>query len=369
MNAQLTGVVCTFAVFAAFNAPAAEQSPALKSPVAATIQAYLDSLVAEKRLSGAVLVAKDGVPIASNAAGAANRATGAEINLETKFNLASMNKMFTAVAIAQLAQQGRLRFDDKVGKYLPEFPNKHVTDKVTLHQLLTHTSGLGSYWGDEFMARRSRLLTVNDHLPLIAHQPLSFTPGERFQYSNSGFMLLGAIVEKVSGENYHDYVRRHIYEPAGMRDTGFYQPGKEMPNLALGYTKMNAHHQAGETEHDNNDMRETRGGPAGGGFSTVGDLLRFAVALRGNKLLDAEHTQLITSGKVDTGSPIGQYAYGFGDKVVNGKRIIGHNGGAPGIGANLDIFADSGYTTAVMMNADRTMIPVVTRLRELIPKS
>ena len=177
------------------------------------MQAYFDSLAAENRLCGAVLVARNGRPIASKAAGVANRTTGTPNTLETKFNLGSLNKMFTSVAIAQLAQDGRLNFDDAVSKHLPDYPNKEIAKKVTIHQLLTHTSGMGSYTNDKFAAHRSQLLTVAAHLPLFANEPLAFAPGAKFQYSNSGFMVLGAIIERLSGQGYYDYVRDNISSP------------------------------------------------------------------------------------------------------------------------------------------------------------
>src|SRR5256714_1008132 len=186
------------------------------------LDSYLNTVVAENKLSGVVLVAKDGVTLASKAAGIANKATNAPIDLNTKFNLGSMNKMFTAVAIAQLAQAGKLAFADTVGKHLPDYPNKEVADKVTIHHLLTHTSGMGMYWNEKFMAQREKLLTVAAHLPLFASDPLSFKPGEKFQYSNAGYMVLGAIIEKVSAQDYYSYVLEHIYKPAGMSETGFY---------------------------------------------------------------------------------------------------------------------------------------------------
>jgi D-alanyl-D-alanine carboxypeptidase len=326
---------------------------------AAKIQSYLDSLAADGKLSGVVVVAKNGKPIASKAAGVANRATKEPITLETKFNLGSMNKMFTAVAIAQLAQEGRLNFHDKVGQHLPDYPNKEVADNVTIHHLLTHSSGLGSYWGEEFNQKRETLLTVADHLPLIAKQAPSFTPGEKFQYSNSGFMLLGAIIEKITGQSYHDYVQRNVYERAGMTDTGFYDPRQPTPKLAVGYAKG----RNGGEEVENTEMREVRGGPAGGGYSTAGDMIRFHVALRENKLLDSEHTHTVLTGKMDTGEPIGKYAYGFGDS----GRVVGHNGGGPGIAANFDMFPDKNYTAVVFMNRSGLMMPVIFKLRELIP--
>lgn len=336
--------------------------------VAKELDSYFNTLVAENKLSGVVLVAKDGVTIASKAAGIANKATNAPIDLNTKFNLGSMNKMFTAVAVAQLAQAGKLSFTDNVGKYLPDYPNKEVADKVTIHHLLTHTSGMGMYWGEKFKEQREKLLTVAAHLPLFAGDALAFAPGEKFQYSNAGYMLLGAIIEKVSGQDYHTYVQDHIYKPAGMNDTGFYDPAKETPNLAVGYTRMSPDGQPQEEIRDNTSVREVRGGPAGGGFSTAPDLVKFQQALLSYKLLDKAHVELITTGKVDGPRGMGRYGYGFGDNNVGGKRSVGHNGGFPGIAANFEMFPESGYTAVELMNTDPpALMPIAKAIRERIP--
>src|SRR2546423_1451493 len=304
------GTTLIAAVIASTESPAPQSPAKSQAEPANEFQSYFDSLAADNKLSGVVLVAKDGITVASKAAGIANKATGAAIELNTKFNLGSMNKMFTAVAIAQLAQAGKLSFTDTVGKHLPDYPNKEVTENVTNHHLLTHTSGLGMYWHDKFRAQREKLLTVAAHLPLFAADPLAFAPGEKFQYSNAGYMLLGAIIEKVSGQDYYSYVQEHIYSPAGMSDTGFYEPGKEIPNLAVGYTRMSLNGQPQTEVRDNESTREIKGGPAGGGFSTAPDLVRFQQALFSYKLLDKAHTELVTTGKGD----------GPGGKSRNGYR-------------------------------------------------
>src|SRR5262249_35303008 len=141
------------------------------------------------------------------------------------------------VAIAQLAQQGKLAFTDPIGKHLPYYPNKDAARKVTIHHLLTHTSGIGDYFNQKFMeASKDRFRTIADFFPLFADKPLAFEPGKEFRYSNAGFMVLGAVVEKVSGQNYYDYVREHIYKPAGMVNTDAYEMDHDTPNLAIGYT-------------------------------------------------------------------------------------------------------------------------------------
>lgn len=361
----ITGTIAALSAIA--QSPSPEGSVKLEASVAREIESYLNSLTVENKLSGAVLVAKDGVTIASKAAGIANRATGAPIALNTKFNLGSMNKMFTAVVVAQLAQAGRLSFSDPIGKHLPDYPNKDAADKVTIHHLLTHTSGMGLYWNAKFMAQREKLLTVAAHLPLFASDPLSFAPGEKLQYSNSGYMVLGAIIEKVSSQDYYSYVAEHIYKPAGMADTGFYEPGKKIANLAIGYTRESDDGKELDEARDNENIREIRGGPAGGGYSTVEDMVKFHMALRSHKLLNREYTELVTTGKVD-GPRGSRYGYGFGDNTSSGKRIVGHNGGAQGIAANFDMYPESGYTAVLLMNSDPpTMMPIIKGIRERIP--
>ena len=365
----LSVVVCCNTFSANEPATGSPSATAKTDPeVGKAIQSYLDSLAAENKLSGAILVAKDGVPIASKAAGVANKSTNVPITLDTKFNLGSMNKMFTGIAITQLAQEGKLDFKDPINKHLPDYPNKDVGAKVTIQQLLTHTSGMGSYMNDKFRTERTTLTTIAAHFPLFVNDPLSFSPGEKFQYSNSGYMVLGAIIERASGQDYYTYVREHIFRPAGMVDSGFYEPGKEIPNLAVGYTRMDPDGKPTEQVRENTDTLEIRGGPAGGGYSTVGDLLKFHVALRNFKLLNREYTELATTGKVDAPGPIGRYAYGFGDKVFDGKHIVGHNGGWPGVAANFEMYPELGYTSVILMNSDPpTMMPVIMQLRKLIP--
>ena len=362
------GASLVAALVASTESPAPDTSAKTEAAPVNDLQSYLNSLATDNKLSGVLLVAKNGVTVASKAAGIANKATGAAIDLNTKFNLGSMNKMFTAVAIAQLAQAGKLAFTDTVGKHLPDYPNKEVSDKVTIHHLLTHTSGMGMYFNQKFMAQRDKLLTVAAHLPLFSADPLAFTPGEKFQYSNAGYMLLGAIIEKVSGQDYYSYVQEHVYKPAGMNDTGFYEPGKETPNLAVGYSRMSPNGEPGEEIRDNNSMREIKGGPAGGGFSTAPDLVKFQQALLGYKLLDKAHTDLVTTGKVDGPRGMGKYGYGFGDNNAGGKHGVGHNGGAPGIAANFEMFPESGYTAVELMNTDPpALMPVAKAIRERIP--
>lgn len=332
------------------------------------IERFIEKLVAEDKFSGAALVAADGVAIFKKAYGLASKGYNVPNRVDTKFNLGSMNKMFTGVAVAQLAEQGKLSFDDPVGKHLPDYSNKQVAEKVTVHQLLTHTSGMGSYFNDKFEnSSRAKFREVRDYLPLFVDEPLQFEPGARWSYSNSGFMLLGAIVEKVSAQNYFDYIRQHIYKPGGMTNSDCYELDHDTPNLAVGYTRTRPSGPTGSAEWRNNIfMHVIRGGPAGGGYSTVEDLLSFAIALKQYKLLSAKYTDIVLAGKVALpGNDQAKYAYGFQEERVNGQRRVGHSGGFPGINAQLDMYPELGYIVAVMSNYDP---PAANRVSERIGK-
>jgi len=336
------------------------------------LETFLDKLSTEDKFSGAVLVTKNGVPIFKKAYGLANKNTNAANNTETKFNLGSMNKMFTSVAVAQLVERGKLSFDDPISKHLLNYPNKSVADKVTIHHLLTHTSGMGDYKNEKFFEQIDQRKTIVDLLPFFANEPLAFEPGAKFQYSNAGFAVLGLIIEKLSGQNYFDYVRENIFKPAGMNNTDSYEKGANIKNLAVGYTRLNSNGQPDLTKQrrENNQTLPAKGSSAGGGYSTVDDLLKFALALQNHKLLSKKIMEIITTGKFDVGGPMGKYAYGFIDKILNGKHIVGHNGGSLGIAANFDMFPELGYTAIILSNYDPpAMMPVIMKVRELIPSS
>jgi CubicO group peptidase (beta-lactamase class C family)/predicted aspartyl protease len=342
------------------------------STLARELDGFLQEASKRDAFSGAVLVAKNGQPIFTKAYGLANKAANSPNRADTKFDLGSMNKMFTAVAIAQLAERGKLSFTDTVGKHLPDYPNKAVAEKVTIHQLLTHTSGMGNYQNEAFTANLTKIKTVAELLPFFVNDSLAFEPGAKMQYSNAGFALLGLVIEKVSGQNYFEYVKDHIFKPAGMMSTDSYERDKNTPNLALGYMRMNDRGMPDPSVplRENTSIRPTKGSSAGGGYSTVEDMLKFSLALYGHKLLTPKYTETVTTGKVEAAGPDRKYGYGFGDSMIDGMHIIGHNGGGPGIGANFDIFPEIGYTAVVLSNYSApTMMPVVKKVRELIKKS
>ncbi len=334
--------------------------------MATSLEEFMQQLIERDQFSGTVLLAKGEETIFERAYGMASKRFNVPNNLDTKINLGSMNKMFTGVAICQLVEQGKLSFEDNVGKHVPNYPNKDVTDKVTIHHLLTHTSGMGSYWNDKYEAKWKTIRTVEDLVPTFSDDPLSFEPGDRFQYSNAGPVVLGLIIEHVTGMSYYDYVRENIFEPAGMENTDCYEMDRPVPNLAIGYTRANYDGTGDDGPRRNNlFMHSVKGGPAGGGFSTVRDLLRFSMALQQDKLLKPETKQIMLDGKVRMG-PDMHYAYLFGQHGKGALRNHGHNGGAPGISADFRFYPELGYTFAVLSNYDNAAMTVSQTIEKLI---
>ena len=329
--------------------------------------AMLTRMSEADEFSGAALVAKDGRVIFQKAWGQADHATGTLNRTDTKFNLASAGKMFTGVAVLQLAQAGKLSLDDTVGKHLPEYANKSVREKVTVRQLLTHTSGLGEMFNAKYKAQRETLRTVKSFVSLFENDPLLFEPGKRWSYSNAGFCLLGAIVEKASAEDYYDYLDKHIFGPAGMQNTGAFETDKPIDNLAIGYTRDEAATpEELRARRDNIKLHVVKGSPAGGSFSTVEDLEKFAAAILGKRLLNDEHTQRALGAQAKTGIADDASGYGFQIEPVNGHAIVGHRGGFPGISASFFMYPDDGYVVVVLSNYDSVAPVLALRMRDWI---
>lgn len=339
--------------------PALEARPAREDSAALTkdVDALLEKLTAQDRFSGAILLAKDGKPFFQKAYGFADRENKTANNEDTKFRIGSMNKMFTSVAIAQLVQQRKLKYRDTLAEVLPDYPDKDAAAKITVHQLLTHTSGFGDFFGEEFDRKKDHLRALRDYLQFFVNKPLQFEPGKGWSYSNAGMIVAGLIVENVSGQDYFDYVREHIYKPAGMKDTDSYEKTQTQPNQSKGYMKEDGKWAS------NYASLPLKGSSAGGGDSTAPDLLRFDQALRSHKLLNAELTNLVLTGKAETG-PGEKYAYGFEERFVDGKRVVGHGGGAPGMNCDLRMYRDSGYTVIVMSNFSPPIAQQVSRYIE-----
>jgi CubicO group peptidase (beta-lactamase class C family) len=323
------------------------------------LSARADELARDDEFSGAVLIAKDDRVLFGHAYGLADRNRRIPNSIRTRFRIGSMNKMFTAVAILQLLEAGKVKLTAPLGTYLPDYPNREVATKVTIHQLLTHTGGTGDIFGPDFDAHRKALRTLADYVKLYGKRGLEFEPGSQWAYSNYGFILLGAVIERVTGQSYYDYVRPHVYAPARMTRSGSLPEDQAVAGRSIGYTKP-----PGTTAWvPNTDTLPYRGTSAGGGYSTVEDLARFAHALLSHKLLNPRSTRLLITAKVKAG-PGASYAYGFEDaRDADGNGWVGHGGGAPGMNGDLRIYPKSGYVVAVLANLDP---PAAQRISEYL---
>jgi CubicO group peptidase (beta-lactamase class C family) len=339
-----------------------DEPPLTEAQAVGEIKALMARVKKADWLSGTVLLAKGAEVLLADFAGEASKAFHAPINLDTKFNLGSMNKMFTATAAARLVEAGKLSFDDPISKYIDEtWLPKAVTDTITVRHLITHTSGLGSYFNEVyFRSSRDLFRKLDDYKPLIKDDKPAFTPGERFQYSNTGMFLLGVIIEKVAGEDYFEHIRKAIYEPAGMRDSDCYEMDYPVENLAIGYSPD----FTSPYKWQNNLYKHViKGGPAGGGFSTVKDLHSFALALLSGKL--------VSTGTLETmWTDFKGANYGYGFQVLQSPigKLVGHSGGFPGINSQLDIYLASGYIVAAMSNIDNGASPLVRKIETILAR-
>jgi CubicO group peptidase (beta-lactamase class C family) len=354
-------LVCLFALTVALCAYNAHATRRTEAAAIAALERELDDATGADEFSGTVTVARCGVPIFERAYNRADREHGVANTLATAFNVGSMNKMMTAVAVMRLVQDGRLGLSDTVGKYIPDYPNRAIADHVTIHQLLTHTGGTGDIFDDDWDDYRLTLRTHADYVKRFGARAPNHPAGARFDYSNFGFVLLGAIVERVTGRSYYDAVAELVYAPAHMTSTT--APLWNERIGAIGYTRWH-----GDELAPNIDVLPYRGMAAGGGWSTTRDLLAFANALEHHVLLDHEHTALLTTSQVRI-APGFDYGYGFAIVTIDGVRCVGHGGGFPGANGEL-LICESGYTIAMLANFDPpTASDMAVRLARRLPKA
>lgn len=312
------------------------------SALVAAARAYMQGVVQEDRFSGVLLIAKHGTPLFQSAYGFANREKKIPNTTGTRFNIGSINKSFTQVAIAQLESKGKLSLKDPIKKFLPDYPNVDAAEKVTIENLLYMSSGIGDFFNARYDSTpKENLNSIRAYLPLFADKPLAFEPGSRKQYSNGGYIVLGAIIEKVSGEDYYSYVQRNIFIPAGMTMTDSFEKDALLPDMAAGYT-MRDGREKGEGRRSNYDRLPRKGSSAGGGYSTAMDLLRYVNALSGPSVIPAE---------------------------FSARQGIGIAGGAEGLNAALEWNPANGYAIIALSNYDPPSAErVAQHLRELLPR-
>lgn len=325
------------------------------------LELCLDKVEKDDEFSGVVLVAKNSIPLFNRAYGLANKSYNIQNQLDTKFNIASLGKMFTGVAVTQLIQKGELLPNDHLNKYVnDEWLKSENSIKIQIQHLLTHTSGLGDYFKSLYSQLSPMVFReLEDYKSLVVNQELTFEPGERWSYSNTGMLLLGVVIEHISGDSYYDYVRNHIFIPANMTNSDFFEKDRPVLNRATGYIKEVK--DSSVQWQNNRFTRVMKGGPSGGSYSTVEDLLKFDIALRNNRLLNSKYTQMILSAKPELNSPF--YGYGFFINESPAGRIASHGGDGSGISCQYKMYLDIGYTVIILSNYN---VPAANIVDEVI---
>ncbi|GAB4317548.1 MAG: hypothetical protein Kow0074_06200 [Candidatus Zixiibacteriota bacterium] len=305
------------------------------------VDPWVRQLADDGAFSGVLMIAVDGKPVYSVAVGKASIEWDVPNRLDTRFDLGSINKSFTQVALAQLAVEGKLSFDDHIIDHLPDYPNADAARQITIRHLIEQTSGLGDIFTDEFFqSSRALYRTPRDFFPLFADKPLARKPGEKREYSNAGYMVLGAIIAEASGMPYEDYVKEHIFKPAGMTGAGFFAHDEPVPNVAVGYTRMGPD---GELRN-NLFMLPIKGNSAGSAQASAEDLLKFDNALREHVLLPPAWTAWYFGG------PEPDTANQRFDDVSRSTAETGIAGGAPGVSAVME--GNGRLTVIVLSNFD-----------------
>src|SRR5262245_37099591 len=303
-----------------------------------TLKEHMAEVVKNDGFSGAVLVMKDGQPLLREAYGKANYELEAPNTVETKFRLGSITKQFTAMAVMILAERGKLSVQDLIGKHLENAPPAWAN--ITIRHLLTHTSGIPSYTGfPQMMSRTVRLpASLDEIVATFRDKPLEFEPAEEFRYSNSGYIVLGKIIERASGQDYETFVRQNIFQPLAMNDSGYDHNAAILPNRAAGYIRMfiilaNATYIDMTWPH-----------AAGALYSTVDDLAKWDRALAEGKLIGPKSYEEMFSPFLRT------YAYGWFVRDRDGHKEIGHGGGIHGFSTSIVRYPDDKVCVIVLNN-------------------
>jgi D-alanyl-D-alanine carboxypeptidase len=301
----------------------------------------LSALARDEAFSGVVIAGRGDEIAFHRAYGMADRTAGRPVDLDTRFDIGSLDKLFTSVAILRLAEAAMVDLDAPVGRYLERL-DAEVLERVTVRHLLQHTGGLGDYLGHpEFRGNPGRFRTTDDFLDLVRGETLLFEPGTDGRYSNSGFVVLGAIIEAVTERPYHEVVREMVLEPAGMIDTGPHPDHRSAVRYAREHGRL----------VDGDRRWPSAGSPAGGGYSTARDLYRFMAALYEDRLLPPAATDLLLGG----------FRPPPGGELDRSRMRIGFGGGAPGLNADVTYDGSTGRIVAVVANLDPPIADRVSR--------
>ena len=302
---------------------------------------YVRARMGERHVPGlALAVVRDGKPVKVRGYGLADVELNVPVGTETVFEIGSVTKQFTAAAVMMLVEEGKVGLDDRIAKYLPPVPP--AWESVTVRQLLTHTSGIKNYTGLSGFELEKHL-TKEQFIKAVSGYPLDFAPGEKWSYSNTGFNLLGMIVEKASGQSYWDFMRARVFGPLGMTATTDRNPRLVIPNRAAGYEWRRDH-----LEHRDTDFTDLFS--AGAIVSTITDMVKWDAALNGERLLKRSSLETLwTPAKLNKGE---SYPYGLGWFIesVRGHRVIRHSGSTSGFSSSITRYPDDRLSVIVLCN-------------------
>jgi CubicO group peptidase (beta-lactamase class C family) len=337
--------------------------PRSNAEVVRVLDTNLSRLARADAFSGVVYVAAHDSVIYEKAFGLADREDSILNTTHTRFALASMGKMFTATAILQLVEKGKLNLDDTLAKVLPQYPNANRANRITIRHLLSHTSGMGDQWSTP---RRPvpGLTGALGTVAAVAYAPLLFEPGTQWSYSNEGYNVLAAVIEQVTGTTFKDYIRKEVLSRAGMTETVL-EGGSDdiIPHRAVGYRPAdNDLLGAGPLRANWSFIVGASAGGAGGGYSTAADLARFGRALREGKLISPALRDSMWTGRWPIpGFPNEKYGWGSFVQQSGEHTIVGHGGGGTGSGIDTGFrqFTDGSYTIVVLTNMEP---PTATRV-------
>ncbi len=316
----------------------------------------LNKIAEDNDFSGTILISQNGDIKYKKACGYACKSFNIKNELDTKFNVASVRKIFTGVAIAQLVEKGAVQFEDKLSLYIDEeWLDKSVSENIAIENLLTHTSGLGDYFSDAYNQSYYKTFEdVGDYKDIIKKATLSFVPGTNWSYSNMGFLVLGVLIEKITNKKFSEYITEEIFNAANMINSNFSFIDEPISNRATGYYQHNGKWRC------NYIKPVVRGTGSGGCYSTVIDLVHFFEALNSFKIVPKEMKSIILSAKPNLHSP--NYGYGF---FVDENKVY-HGGNGTGIEAYVAHYLSSGCTMAILSNCSNFPISSIISIADEI---
>lgn len=318
---------------------------------------YIDQLASKDVFSGSVAISRNGKPVMQKAIGMASKRFNTPNNINTRFNLGSMNKMFTAVTLLRLVEQGKISLTDKVSNLLKITPKNSLFYQIEVQHLLSHSSGVGALHCEQ--GDVSIVKSWSDCLKKVSTIEVNFTPGSQYRYSSDGMFIVGLLIEQLTNNNYYDVIKKELLMPANMANTECLDLQYPVKNAAIGYY----YHGIKQQWRNNLFIHNRKGTPAGGCYSTSGDMLNFANALLENILLSPELTNLALSAKTQFGAE--RYGFGFIVQLINRQKVVGHNGSFPGVSSQLDMNLANGYNIVVLSNHSFAAEPVLAKFQQL----